>query len=118
MRIRKKKSDEKDGWCESMNAGCSRGADGYHDNERSRKRTGEVGPKRFITIARICVCACVFVCMLSPLSVSVPLKEAICLWSTFLADTFKHIFIKKQSSAVEDWMWSRRVVDRGAMQGK
>lgn len=46
-------------WCESMNAGCSRGADGYHDNERdSRGRMEEVWLDQFIT-THSCVCVCV-----------------------------------------------------------
>lgn len=51
-------------WCESMNARCGGGAHGYHDDERRRSRSGEVGPSQFIS-----TCSCVWVCVTSPPSV-------------------------------------------------
>lgn len=72
-------------WCESMNAGCSGGADGYHDNERCRRRTGEVGPNQFITTYS-CVCVCDF----TSIYLSTPLKQAISLSHTLRLHTHLH----------------------------
>lgn len=78
-------------WRESMNSGCSWGADGYHDNESRRCGSGEVGPSQFIT-AYSCVCVCW--CDFTSICLNTPLKQAICLFHTSLAYTFTDIFPK------------------------